>query len=50
MASSYVSTGTGADSTVYRTGKSGRHSEVSGDFEYAYGVPEAAFSIEKEKF
>ena len=25
-------------------------SEISGDFKYAYGVPETAFSIEKEKF
>ena len=50
MASSHVSPGTWAERTVYRSGKSGRHSENSGDFKYAYGVPEAAFSIEKEKF
>ena len=50
MASSLVSPGTGAERTVYRSGKSGRHSEISGDFEYAYGVPEDTFSIEKEKF
>ena len=50
MASSHVSPGTWAERTVYRSGKSGRHSEISGDFKYAYGVPEAAFSIEKEKF
>ena len=50
MASSYVSPGTWAERTVYRSGKSGRQSEISGDFKYAYGVPEAAFSIEKEKF
>ena len=36
----YVSPGTGAERTVYRSGKSGRHSEISGDFKYAYGVPE----------
>ena len=50
MASSHVSPGTWAERTVYRSGKSGRQSEISGDFKYAYGVPETAFSIEKEKF
>ena len=40
----------GQKRTVYRSGKSGRQSEISGDFKYAYGVPETAFSIEKEKF
>ena len=37
MASSHVSPGTWAERTVYRSGKSGRHSEISGDFKYAYG-------------